>query len=91
MRTMLLFTALAGLLQAEAKRDFFERYDKLHRFTPGARKIWIKGPVDAPPARCSVALREVPVESRDTGIARPVRPNRAMPQVHLPAPPCSNQ
>ena len=91
MRMLVLLTTLTGLLQAEAKRDFFERYDKLGRFTPGPRKVRIVGPVDAPPARCSVQLRQVPVESRDTAIARPVRPHRGMPQVHVPAPPCVNQ
>ena len=91
MRTLLFLTALTGLLQAESKRDFFERYDKLSRFAPGPRKVWGTAPVDAPPSRCSVALQEMPVESRDTAIARPVRPHRAMPQVHLPAPPCSKQ
>ena len=92
MRMIVLLTVLTGLLQAEAKRDFFERYDKLGRFTAGPpRKVRMRGPVDAPPARCSVALREVPVESRDTAMARPVRPHRAMPQVPMPAPPCVNQ
>ncbi len=89
MRSTLLLIVMTGLLRAEAKRDFFERYDKLHRFTPGARKVRIKGPVDTPPpSRCSVELREVPVESRDGSMARPVRPNSNMPRVNMPAPPC---